>query len=99
MAALLAEVGIESHGTVIGRSLTGGTVPVMVSRGKQPGTLAMSAELMKLLRVGKTRLHQLRREPDWPEPIDTLAGGEVFAVADIKKWAKSRGRTLYPLED
>jgi hypothetical protein len=86
-------------GGVIGGSLTIGTVPGMAKRGRQAGTLAMSAELMQMLGVGKTRLHQLRQDPDWPEPIDTLKGGEVFAVADIKKWAAKKGRTLNPLDD
>ena len=99
MPAQLAEAAAERAAAVIGRSLTGGTVPGMAKRGKQPGTLAMSAELLQMLGVGKTRLHQLRQEPDWPEPVDTLKGGEVFAVADIKKWAKNRGRTLNPLDD
>jgi hypothetical protein len=85
--------------TVIGRSLSGGTVPVMAKPPSKPGTLAMSAELMKMLGVGKTRLHQLRQEPDWPRPIDSLSGGDVFAIADIREWAKNHGRTLHPLDD
>lgn len=66
---------------------------------KKPHTLAMSAELIKMLGVSKSRVVALRKEPDWPEPIDTLKGGEVFAIADIEAWAAKRGRTLHPLDD
>jgi predicted DNA-binding transcriptional regulator AlpA len=66
---------------------------------KKPHTLAMSAELMQMLGVSKSRVVALRKDPDWPEPVDTLKVGEVFAIADIQAWAAKRGRTLHPLDD
>lgn len=66
---------------------------------KKPHTLAMTGELMRMLGVSKSRVVALRKEDDWPEPVDTLLGGEVFAIADIEAWAAKRGRTLNPLDD
>ncbi len=68
-------------------------------KSTKPHQLAMSAELMKMLGVGKTRLNQLRKEPDWPEPLDTLIGGAIYRIADIEAWAAERGRTLRPLDE
>ncbi len=58
----------------------------------------MRAELLQLLRVSPTRLVQLQKEPDWPEPIAELIAGKLYRYADIQAWADKKGRTLHPID-
>ena len=58
----------------------------------------MRAELLQLLRVSPTRLVQLQKEPDWPEPIAELIAGKLYRYADIQAWADKKGRMLHLID-
>lgn len=49
-----------------------------------------------MLGVSRQRVGQLAARPDFPEPLDVLAMGKVWAADDIRRWATDRGRTLSP---
>jgi hypothetical protein len=75
------------------------TVGCMAGRSSADAPeFVMRAELLQLLRVSPTRLVQLQKEPDWPEPIAELIAGKLYRYADIKAWADKKGRTLYPID-
>ena len=56
------------------------------------------AELLALLRIGRTRLAHLTARPDFPAPSAVVRMGSVWDLDDIHIWARSTGRTLH-LED
>jgi predicted DNA-binding transcriptional regulator AlpA len=43
-------------------------------------------DVAKMLGVSKQRADQLRREPDFPEPVDCWARGDLWAAADVRRW-------------
>jgi len=46
-------------------------------------------EIAEILGVGKQRADQLRREPDFPAPVDRWARGDLWAAADVRRWART----------
>jgi predicted DNA-binding transcriptional regulator AlpA len=49
--------------------------------------LVRVVEIAKILGVSKQRADQLRREPDFPAPVDRWARGDLWAAADVRQWA------------
>lgn len=56
--------------------------------------LAGRAELAKMLHVSRSRAVQLSEQPGFPQPLDVLVMGNVWALDDIVAWAGQRGREL-----
>ncbi len=54
--------------------------------------LAGAHEIAGLLGVSTTRVHQLRREPGFPPPLDHLVSGRIWRHADVVQWAREQGR-------
>lgn len=50
-----------------------------------------------MLGVSRQRVTQLATHKDFPAPLADLAMGKVWDARDIEKWAKQRGRTIYPI--
>jgi predicted DNA-binding transcriptional regulator AlpA len=46
-------------------------------------------EIAEILGVSKQRADRLRREPDFPAPVDRWARGDLWAAADIRRWART----------
>jgi hypothetical protein len=46
-------------------------------------------EIAEILGVSKQRAHQVRREPDFPAPVDGWARGDLWAAADVRRWART----------
>src|SRR5512132_2199259 len=46
-------------------------------------------EIAELLGVSKQRADQRRREPDFPAPGDRWARGDLWAAADVRRWART----------
>src|SRR6266545_3667867 len=46
-------------------------------------------EIAEILGVSKQRADQLRREPDFPPPLDRWARGDLWSVDDVRRWARS----------
>jgi hypothetical protein len=42
-----------------------------------------------MLGVSKQRADQLRREGDFPAPVDRWARGDLWAAADVRRWART----------
>jgi predicted DNA-binding transcriptional regulator AlpA len=42
-----------------------------------------------LLGVTKQRAHQLAQRKDFPRPIDSYERGDLWAKADVARWARS----------
>ena len=42
-------------------------------------------ETAEILGVSKQRADQLRREPDFPAPVDRWARGDLWAAADVRR--------------
>jgi predicted DNA-binding transcriptional regulator AlpA len=57
----------------------------LVTRGK----LLRVVEIAEILGVSKQRADQLRREPDFPAPVDSWARGDLWATADVRQWART----------
>jgi hypothetical protein len=45
-------------------------------------------DIAEILGVSKQRADQLRREPDFPAPVDRWARGDLWA-ADVRRWART----------
>lgn len=50
-------------------------------------------EAVACLGVTWQRLHVLRRQPDFPQPVAVLACGTIWLAEDIKRYAATRNRT------
>jgi predicted DNA-binding transcriptional regulator AlpA len=59
--------------------------------------LAGPAELAQVLGVSRTRVQQITAKPDFPPPVAELVMGNVWDLADIRRWAKTTGRLLHDL--
>ncbi len=59
--------------------------------------LVGAAELIAVFGVSRKRAYDLSRHPGFPEPVADLTMGKVWDLADVQRWAKERGRTLFPL--
>ena len=51
-------------------------------------------ELRRLFGVSATRTIQIAERPDFPEPLDELSVGKIWALDDVIAWAERSGRTL-----
>jgi hypothetical protein len=58
-------------------------LPKLVGRG----------ELIKLFGVSKTRIVQLSESDGFPEPVDVLMAGKIWALADIEAWPSEPAAT------
>lgn len=45
-----------------------------------------AAEVCAALGIGKTRLRELRRRPDFPQPIKRLTGMLIWDGAQVEAW-------------
>ena len=52
-------------------------------------------ELRKLFGVSHTRTIQIADRPDFPEPLDELSVGKIWAYDDVLDWAERTGRQLH----
>ena len=46
-------------------------------------------DIAELLGVTKQRADQLRHRPDFPLPIGAWSRGDLWAAADVRRWARS----------
>jgi predicted DNA-binding transcriptional regulator AlpA len=46
-------------------------------------------DIAELLGVTKQRADQLRQHSDFPLPIGTWSRGDLWAAADVRRWARS----------
>jgi predicted DNA-binding transcriptional regulator AlpA len=46
-------------------------------------------DIAEILGVSKQRADQLCRDPDFPAPVDRWARGELWAAADVRRWART----------
>jgi predicted DNA-binding transcriptional regulator AlpA len=56
-----------------------------------------AAEIGQMLGLGRTRVHMLINEVDFPAPVAELRVGKVWLYADIEAYAARVGRPVYPL--
>jgi predicted DNA-binding transcriptional regulator AlpA len=56
--------------------------------------LVGSAEIGRLLGVGRQRVQQLINSDGFPKPDVTLQMGKVWKRADVEAWARDHGRTI-----
>jgi len=54
-----------------------------------PRKLRRLIEIAQLLGVSKQRADQLRRQEDFPDPVDRWARGDLWAAADVRRWART----------
>ncbi len=54
--------------------------------------LVGSSEIGRFLNISRQRVTQLQREPDFPEPIASLAMGKIYDYNAIERWAIETGR-------
>jgi predicted DNA-binding transcriptional regulator AlpA len=52
--------------------------------------LAGIREIADLAGVSRQRANQLAAKPDFPKPLDRIAAGPVWRLADVKAWVKKR---------
>ena len=48
-------------------------------------------DIAELLGVSKQRADQLCGEPDFPAPVDRWVRGDLWAAADVRRWARTYG--------
>ena len=58
------------------------------------GRLVGRGELRRLFGVSATRTIQIAERPDFPQPLDELSVGKIWALDDVITWAEQSGRTL-----
>jgi predicted DNA-binding transcriptional regulator AlpA len=54
-----------------------------------PPKLFRLVEIAELLGVSKQRADQLRRRADFPAPVDRYSRGDLWAAAEVKRWAQT----------
>jgi hypothetical protein len=59
--------------------------------------LAGPAELAQVFGVSRTRVQQITAKADFPAPVAELVMGNVWDMADVRRWAKATGRDLREL--
>ena len=64
--------------------------------GVEPLVVA-AAEIVQMLGVGRARVFQLLKTPDFPAPVAQLTVGKVWRYTDVIAWAQRTGRTVVPL--
>lgn len=65
-----------------------------VPPGTSPQKYMGSAEIGRMLGVGRARVQQIVKGADFPKPYDKLAMGKVWNRADVEAWALARGRPI-----
>jgi hypothetical protein len=58
---------------------------------------AVAAEIGQMLGLGRTRVHVLINDVDFPAPVAELRVGKVWPYTDIAVYAARAGRPVYPL--
>jgi predicted DNA-binding transcriptional regulator AlpA len=56
--------------------------------------MSEAAELLGMSKQGFAKL--LDRSPDFPDPLDVLSIGRIWARADVEAWARKHGRSVTP---
>lgn len=56
--------------------------------------LVTGAEIGRRIGVSTSRLHQLREQDGFPEPLGKVGKAIVWRWADIQKWAHRTGRPI-----
>lgn len=59
--------------------------------------MVAAAEIAAMLRLGRTRVHMLINDPDFPAPIAELHVGKIWLYADVQRYAAAVGRPVYPM--
>ena len=59
--------------------------------------MVAAAEIVQMLGVGRARVFQLVKTPDFPEAVAQLTVGKVWRYTDVVGWAQRAGRTVVPL--
>lgn len=54
--------------------------------------LVSGAEIARRLGVSTQRVHQLRDDPDFPEPLGKVGRAIVWKWRDVERWARHVGR-------
>ncbi len=57
--------------------------------------LVGAAELLNVMKIGRTRLAALAARPDFPAPVVVLKMGNVWDLNEVIEWAQATGRTLH----
>jgi hypothetical protein len=57
--------------------------------GSGDGSFLSVVEIAEILGVSKQCADQLRREPDFPAPVDRWARGDLWAAANGRRWART----------
>lgn len=57
--------------------------------------LVGAAELIDVMKVGRTRLAALTARPGFPAPVVVLRMGSVWDLDEVIAWAETTGRTLH----
>ena len=47
-----------------------------------------TAEIAKAMGVGRQRAYQISRQKGFPDPVDTLEMGAVWAAEDVEAWIR-----------
>lgn len=50
-----------------------------------------------MLGLGRARVSQLMKEPDWPAEAARLSVGKVWWYRDVAAWAERSGRPVHPV--
>jgi hypothetical protein len=62
----------------------------------QPPVVAQ-AEIGAMLKLSKRRVTQLIARDDFPAPLAHLSVSRVWSYDQVKAWAESNDRTVYPI--
>lgn len=65
-----------------------------VPPGMPPQKYVGSAEIGRMLGVGRQRVQQLIKREDFPAPEVVLDMGKVWKRADVEDWARAHGRLI-----
>ncbi len=57
--------------------------------------LVGAAELLDVMKIGRTRLAALAARPGFPAPVVVLKMGNVWDLNEVIEWAQATGRTLH----
>ena len=61
--------------------------------------LVGASEIATLLGVTRQRVHQLSKEPGFPEPVAQLGLGSVWDTEDVQQWAEQHRPRRRPAQD
>lgn len=63
-------------------------MPAVASLGMSPDELAGLHEVAEILDVPKRTAARYVLRDDFPEPVDRLAAGPIWRIADVAAWGK-----------